>query len=126
LIQLAKLRFLPLDDPRMRSSLQAIQTGLGRDGWLFRYTHEDGFGRPTVAFVICTLWLAEAQALMGQREEARLLLERVCGALSPLGLLAEDYDPFGKRLWGNFPQAYSHAGLINAAFAVSPAWSEVL
>jgi GH15 family glucan-1,4-alpha-glucosidase len=126
LIQLAKLRFLPLDDPRMRSSIQAIQTGLARDGWLFRYAHDDGFGRPTVAFVICTLWLAEAQALMGQRDEARVLLERVRGALSPLGLLAEDYDPFGRRLWGNFPQAYSHAGLINAAFAASPPWSEIL
>jgi GH15 family glucan-1,4-alpha-glucosidase len=126
LIQLTKLRFLPANDPRLRSTIEAIAKGLGRDGWLFRYAHDDGFGQPTVAFVICTLWLAEALALMGRRDEGRVLLERVQTALSPLGLLAEDYDPIGRRLWGNFPQAYSHAGLINAAFATSPSWSEIL
>jgi GH15 family glucan-1,4-alpha-glucosidase len=126
LLQLSKLRFLPPDDPRLLSNLKATTAGLGDDGWLFRYLHEDGFGRPTVAFVICTLWLAEALALVGRRPEARALLERVSGALSPLGLLAEDYDPVGRRLWGNFPQAYSHAGFINAAFAASPTWAEVL
>jgi GH15 family glucan-1,4-alpha-glucosidase len=126
LIQLPKLRFLPATDPRLRSTVKAIATALGRDGWLFRYNHDDGFGRPTVAFVICTLWMVEALALLGQREEARAVMEQARGALSPLGLLAEDYDPVGRRLWGNFPQAYSHAGLINAAFAASPPWSEIL
>lgn len=126
LIQLTKLRFLAPKDPRLASTIEAIANRLGRDGWLFRYAHDDGFGQPTVAFVICTLWLAEALALMGRRDEGRALLERVRTALSPLGLLAEDYDPVGRQLWGNFPQAYSHAGLINAAFATSPPWSEIL
>ncbi|HEY5090098.1 MAG TPA: glycoside hydrolase family 15 protein [Polyangia bacterium] len=126
LIQLTKLRFLAPKDPRLASTIEAIANRLGRDGWLFRYAHDDGFGQPTVAFVICTLWLAEALALMGRRDEGRALLERVRTALSPLGLLAEDYDPVGHQLWGNFPQAYSHAGLINAAFATSPTWSEIL
>jgi GH15 family glucan-1,4-alpha-glucosidase len=63
---------------------------------------------------------------MGRRGEARALLDQVRTAMSPLGLLAEDYDPVERRLWGNFPQADSHAGLINAAFTASPSWWEVL
>jgi GH15 family glucan-1,4-alpha-glucosidase len=126
LIQLVKLRFLSADDPRLYSTVQAIRTALGRNGWLFRYNLNDGFGQPTVAFIICTFWLIEALALLGHRADGHGILEQMRGAFSPLGLLAEDYDPVERRLWGNFPQAYSHAGLINAAFAASPAWWEVL
>ena len=121
-----KLRFLSADDPRLYSTVQAIRTALGRNGWLFRYNLNDGFGQPTVAFIICTFWLIEALALLGHRADGHGILEQMRGAFSPLGLLAEDYDPVDRRLWGNFPQAYSHAGLINAAFAASPAWWEVL
>ena len=126
LLQLARLRFLPDRDTRLQSTIDAIQSGLGRDGWIFRYDINDGFGKPTVAFVICTFWLIEALATVGRRDEARVVLERIRPALSPLGLLAEDYDPVGKRLWGNFPQAYSHAGLIHAAFSALPSWREIL
>jgi GH15 family glucan-1,4-alpha-glucosidase len=126
LLQLVRLRFLPDGDPRLQSTVDAIQRQLGRDGWVFRYDVNDGFGKPTVAFVICTFWLIEALATLGRRGEARTLLDRVRPALSPLGLLAEDYDPVGRRLWGNFPQAYSHAGLINAAFSALPSWREIL
>ena len=126
LLQLPKLRFLPVDDARLVSTVDAIRTGLARDGWVFRYAVNDGFGAPTVAFVICTFWLVEALALLGRRDEARAILDRARPALSPLGLLGEDYDPVNRRLWGNFPQAYSHVGLITAAFAASPEWWEVL
>ena len=104
----------------------AIAGGLGRNGWLFRYHNDDGFGRPEVAFVICTFWLVEALAQLGRTTEARALMEQVRGAMSPLGLVAEDFDPATRRMWGNFPQAYSHVGLIHAAFAASPRWSEIL
>ncbi len=126
LLQMAPLRFLPRDDPRLGSSVDATRTALAQDGWLLRYRTDDGFGVPKVAFVLCTFWLVEALAALERKQEARAVLERACGALSPLGLLSEDYATGDLRMWGNFPQAYSHVGLIHAAFAASPSWSEIL
>jgi GH15 family glucan-1,4-alpha-glucosidase len=126
LLQMASLRFLPRDDARLLGTLEAIARGLDRGGWVQRYRHDDGFGRPDVAFVLCTLWYVEALATVGRMREAELVLQRALGALSPLGLLAEDFDPGAGVQWGNFPQAYSHVGLIHAAFAASPRWSEVV
>jgi GH15 family glucan-1,4-alpha-glucosidase len=126
LLEMVSLRFLPADDPRLSSTVDAIRRGLEEHGWLRRYRLDDGFGRPQVAFVLCTFWLVEALAVLGRAEEARSVLERALAALTPIGLLAEDLDPRTGRLWGNFPQAYSHVGLIHAAFAASPRWSEVL
>jgi len=120
------LRFLPREDPRLASTVDAISRALGRGDWLDRYRHDDGFGTPQVAFVLCTFWLVQALAGLGRHDEARRQLEATFDALSPLGLLSEDYDPKGRRLWGNFPQAYSHVGLIHAAFDASPRWPEVL
>jgi GH15 family glucan-1,4-alpha-glucosidase len=125
LLQMAPLRFLPPVDPRLGSTVDAIATGLGREGWIWRYAADDGLGTPQVAFVLCTFWLVEALAVLGRADEARRVLEHALAALTPLGLLSEDYDLRGER-WGNFPQAYSHVGLIRAAFAASPAWSEIL
>jgi GH15 family glucan-1,4-alpha-glucosidase len=110
----------------MQSTIAAIRRELERGGWLHRYANDDGFGKPTVAFVICTFWLVEALARIGRRAEGAELLERALGALSPTGLLSEDWDPSTRTLWGNHPQAYSHVGLIHAAFAAAPPWSEVL
>ncbi len=126
LLQAAPLRFLPASDARLASTVDAIVKDLGREGWLLRYRTDDGLGVPRVAFVICTFWLIEALAVLGRRDEARAALERVCASLSPLGLLSEDWDPATLRLWGNFPQAYSHVGMIHAAFAASPRWTDVL
>ena len=126
LLQIASLRFLPPDDSRIRATVDAILGGLAQDGWLYRYRNDDGFGRPQVAFVLCTFWLVEALAATGRLSESRQVLERVCKTLSPLGLISEDYDTTSGRLWGNFPQAYSHVGLIHAAFAAAPAWADVL
>jgi len=126
LLQMARLRFLSPGDPRLNSTIDVIHKDLALGGWLHRYSLNDGFGKPTVAFIICTFWLIEALAAVGRRDEARSLFERIQSALSPLGLLAEDYDPAIPRMWGNFPQTYSHVGLIHAAFAASPAWTEVL
>jgi len=126
LLQMARLRFLSAGDPRLSSTIDSIHKGLVRGDWLQRYSLNDGFGEPSVAFVICTFWLIEALATAGRREEARALFERIHTALSPLGLLSEDYDPKEPRMWGNFPQTYSHVGLIHAAFAASPSWTDVL
>src|SRR4029434_7205005 len=118
--QMVRLRFLPPEDPRLGSTLDAIHKDLMRAGWLQRYTLNDGFGTPAVAFIICTFWLIEALATAGRREEARTLFNRIQSALSPLGLLSEDYDPAIPRMWGKFPHTYSHVGLITADFGVSP------
>ncbi len=126
LLQIVGSRLLPRTDPRLVTTIDAIRKELTRDGWLFRYRLDDGFGAPAVAFIICTFWLIEALAHVGCNDEARELLERVVPMLSPLGLLSEDYDAASLRMWGNFPQAYSHVGLIHAAFAASPRWSDVL
>jgi len=126
LLQMVRLRFLPAGEPRLSSTIDAIHKDLAREGWLQRYSLNDGFGKPSVAFVICTFWLIEALAAAGRRSEARAVFDRIHGALSPLGLLSEDFDPMGPRMWGNFPQTYSHVGLIHAAFAASPTWTEVL
>ncbi|MCU1329551.1 MAG: glycoside hydrolase 15-related protein [Bryobacterales bacterium] len=125
LLQMARLRFLPKSDPRLGSTIDAIAKDLGRDGWLLRYSLNDGFGTPTVAFVICTFWLIDALAAVGRREEAQEWFARIHGAISPLGLLSEDYDVGRSRMWGNFPQTYSHVGLIHAAFAAAPQWNDI-
>ena len=126
LLQMAYLRFLPLGDSRIASSIKAIRKGLANGDWLFRYQLDDGFGRPQVAFIICTFWLIEALADSGQTEEAKAVMDRVHSVFSGLGLLSEDYETSNMRMWGNFPQAYSHVGLIHAAFAASPPWADVL
>lgn len=128
LLQAVMLRLLPGQDPRILSTVRAIQQSLRvpPSVWLRRYAVDDGFGVPRSAFVICTFWLIEALALCGQVDEARQAMEQALLALSPLGLLSEDIDAHSGRLWGNFPQAYSHVGLIHAAFAASPRWADLL
>jgi GH15 family glucan-1,4-alpha-glucosidase len=126
LLQMAALRFLPPDDTRLHATIDAIRKNLSERGWLFRYQLDDGFGRPKVAFIICTFWLVEALAAVGRTDEAKRVMQHVHAALSPLGLLSEDYETSSLRMWGNFPQAYSHVGLIRAAFAASPRWTDVL
>jgi GH15 family glucan-1,4-alpha-glucosidase len=126
LLQMAGLRLLPIDDRRLTGTIDAIRQRLSRDGWLFRYRLDDGFGQPTVAFILCTFWLAEALAVVGRHGEAKAVMDHVHSALSPLGLLSEDYETSNLRMWGNFPQAYSHVGLIHAAFAASPKWADIL
>ncbi|MDM7993114.1 MAG: glycoside hydrolase family 15 protein [Candidatus Fermentibacter sp.] len=126
LLQAVSLRLLPADDVRLHKTVDAVQRELSQGGWLMRYRTDDGLGETTVAFVLCTFWLVEALAALGRAAEARALMQKTLAALSPLGLLSEDYAVAEDRLWGNFPQAYSHVGLIHAAFAASPRWSDVL
>ena len=124
LLQLPSLRFLPRDDPRLAKTIEVVRRELTLDGWLKRYNC-DPMGQMEVAFTLCTFWLVEALARVGDKAAARTTLDSALTALSPIGLIAEDYDPAAGRMWGNFPQAYSHVGLIHAAFAAAPPWSDV-
>jgi GH15 family glucan-1,4-alpha-glucosidase len=126
LLQAVTLRLLGEGDPRRNSTIDAVTRHLTRDKWLLRYQVDDGFGVPTVAFIICTFWLIEALATAGRLDEAREVMSHVHAAMSPLGLISEDYETTNLRMWGNFPQAYSHVGLIHAAFAASPKWADTL
>jgi len=119
------LHLLPPEDPRLHATVDAVREDLEHHGWLKRYRTDDGFGVPEVAFTLCTFWLVEALARLGRADEARALMEQLRVVNSPLGLLSEDIDPASGTMWGNFPQAYSHVGLIHAAFAASPRWSEI-
>jgi GH15 family glucan-1,4-alpha-glucosidase len=124
LLQAVTLRLLPPHDPHALPTVQSIREDLDDGGWLKRYRTDDGFGRPDVAFSLCTFWLVEALARLGLDADARAVLDRVKGIQSPLGLLSEDVKPSTGEMWGNFPQAYSHVGLIHAAFAAAPRWGE--
>lgn len=95
-------------------------------GFYFRYLREDDFGIPDSGFLICSFWVVQALARMGEFEESKKVMKLALSSANHLGLLAEHFLPDGKRQLGNFPQAYSHVGLINAAFAVSPPWHQVL
>jgi GH15 family glucan-1,4-alpha-glucosidase len=95
-------------------------------GFFYRYVRDDDFGKPDGAFVICSFWMAQALARLGRMTEAQAILDRVLIASNHVGLFSEHFIPSTKTQCGNFPQAYSHVGLINAAFAVSPPWSDVL
>ncbi len=124
LVQAVTLRLLPPDDPRLNATVDAVREDLDHHGWLKRYRTNDGFGVPEVAFMLCTFWQVEALARLGRTGEARALMDVVLRVNAPLGLLSEDVEPGSGVMWGNFPQAYSHVGLIHAAFAASPRWSE--
>ncbi len=110
--------FLPADDPRVLATLAAVEKELLEDGFVRRYRTEatpDGQSGEEGVFLACSFWLADAYAMAGRREEAAALFERLLGLRNDVGLLSEEYDPTGKRLVGNFPQAFSHVGLIGAA-----------
>lgn len=124
LLQAVTLKLMAHDDPRMHATVEAVRADLEFHGWLKRYRTNDGFGVPTVAFTLCTFWLVEALATLGRTKEAQALMDRVRHIRAPLGLLSEDVDPVTNEMWGNFPQAYSHAGLVHAAFAAAPRWSD--
>ncbi len=99
----------------------------GKDGaFLYRYLRNDDFGTPHSAFVICSFWVAQGLAALGRFEESREMLKKILPAANSLGLYAEHYLAGTNTQLGNFPQAYSHVGLINAAFAASPPWNQVL
>ena len=112
--------FLPADDPRILATIDATVAGLTDErGLVYRYRADDGLQGPEGTFLLCTFWLAQAQAMAGRATEARATFERALTFVNDLGLLAEEVDTNTGELLGNFPQAFSHIGLINAAWAIS-------
>jgi GH15 family glucan-1,4-alpha-glucosidase len=110
--------FLPIEDSRVRGTVAAIERDLVKDGFVARYptrTNVDGLPPGEGTFLACSFWLADCLALMGRQAEARKLFERLLALRNDVGLLSEEYDTGAKRLVGNFPQAFSHIGLVNTA-----------
>ena len=117
--------FLPATDPRMLATIDAIAERLTHEsGLVYRYDTRggvDGLASREGAFMLCTFWLAQALALADQPERARHVFESAIRYVNDLGLLAEEVDPGSGELLGNFPQAFSHIGLVNAAWAIAEA-----
>ncbi len=117
------LGFLPGDDPRAARMVDAIRSQLTlSNGLLRRYDVADDFGVPDAAFTVCSFWLTEALAMVGRRDEACELFDTILGMHNGLGLFAEDILLQDGAQAGNFPQTYSHVGLINTAFRLARPW----
>jgi GH15 family glucan-1,4-alpha-glucosidase len=115
---LATLGVLDARDPRFVSTLKAYERLLTVNGLMLRYRNLDDFGETTSAFSVCCFWHAEALALTGRIDEAMALFERLLGFSNAVGLFSEDIDPTTGALLGNFPQAYTHVGLVHAAMTI--------
>ena len=119
--------FLPADDPRVRGTLEAVRRELLVDGFVQRYRHDDeaedidGLPPGEGAFFLCSFWFVDNLVLLGELDEACEMFDRLLALRNGLGLLSEEYDPKLERLVGNFPQAFSHIGLINTALALEKA-----
>jgi GH15 family glucan-1,4-alpha-glucosidase len=123
LLMLPLVGFVKPDDPRMIATVGAIERELLRDGLVLRYDSdetEDGLPPGEGVFLLCSFWLADNYALAGRAAEACALFERLLALRNDVGLLSEQYDPATKQFLGNFPQAFSHVGLVNTAFNLTP------
>jgi GH15 family glucan-1,4-alpha-glucosidase len=122
LLQIPILGFLPVDDPRVRGTIEAIERNLLVDGFVMRYRSEsvpDGLPEGEGAFLACSFWLVDVYVLQGRWDEARLMFDRLLSLCNDIGLLSEEYDIAQRRLVGNFPQAFSHVALINSALSLA-------
>jgi len=123
LLMMPLIGFLPAKDERVRNTIEAIERELLRDGFVFRYRPEeegvDGLPGREGVFLPCSFWLVDCLYLLGRKKDARELFERLLDVRNDLGLLSEEYDPKSKRQLGNFPQAFSHVALVNAALFLS-------
>ena len=124
LLLLADIGFVEPDDPRYVATVEAVGRELRHGDGVFRYVAPDDFGTPETSFTICTFWYIDALAAIGRMDEARELFERVLARRNRLGLLSEDMAFEDGEGWGNFPQTYSHVGLVIAAMRLSRSWQE--
>jgi GH15 family glucan-1,4-alpha-glucosidase len=121
LLLIPAVGFLPGDDPRFLGTIEAVERDLMRDGFVLRYRTEtgvDGIDEDEHPFLACSFWLAEAYAFAGRLDDAHRMMERLVAISNDLGLLAEEYDPVGKRMVGNYPQAFSHLALARSALTI--------
>jgi GH15 family glucan-1,4-alpha-glucosidase len=124
LLLLHEVGFVDARDPRFIKTVERIGEKLMDQGLLYRYVSEDDFGRPEVAFTVCTFWYIDALAASGKVEEARERFEWLLKKRNHVGLFSEDIDFKTGELWGNFPQTYSMVGLINSAMRLSKSWHD--
>jgi GH15 family glucan-1,4-alpha-glucosidase len=117
LLLLPLMGFLPIDDERIARTISAIEHNLTRDGFVLRSRPQGNTGEG--AFLACSCWLADCQALQGRYDEARRTFEKVLSVSNDLGLLSEEYDVKGRHLAGNFPQALTHVALVRTALRLS-------
>ena len=120
----AELGLLSATDDRFIKSCDTIGRDLMRGGRIMRYTAPDDFGAPETAFLACNFWYADALSQIGRAAEARELFESILASRNAFGLLSEDIHPETRELWGNIPQTYSMAGIINTATRLSSSWEE--
>jgi GH15 family glucan-1,4-alpha-glucosidase len=128
LLQVALTGFLPAEDPRVLATVAQIEQRLLSDGLVLRYDTQstvDGLDPGEGTFLVCSFWLADVYVLLGRQADAHALFERLAGLCNDLGLLAEQYDPRSQRMLGNFPQAFSHLGIINTALNLHRSWCPV-
>jgi GH15 family glucan-1,4-alpha-glucosidase len=123
---MAEVGFLPPQDPRFVSTVQAMEKTLCDGPFMRRYEAEDDFGRPVTTFNVCSFWRVDALARIGRRDEARAAFEALLARRNSVGLLSEDLDPISGELWGNFPQTYSMVGIINGAVRLSAPWDSAV
>ena len=128
LLVLPQTGFIAGDDPKMLGTIEAIEKDLMREGLLLRYRTEtdvDGLPGGEHPFLACSFWLVSAYAAAGRLDDAHALFDRLVGLVNDVGLLSEEYDPRNKRMVGNFPQAFSHLTLVQAAFRLRSATGTV-
>jgi GH15 family glucan-1,4-alpha-glucosidase len=119
LLLLPSVGFLPVDDPRIKGTIAAIERDLIVDGFVMRYDTtktSDGLPPGEGVFLACSFWLVDVYLLQNRRRKAERLFKRLVSLCNDVGLISEQYDPNAKRLVGNFPQAFTHVALINSAF----------
>jgi GH15 family glucan-1,4-alpha-glucosidase len=124
LLMLPLMGFIEGDDPRMLGTLEAIERDLMRDGLLLRYRTQsgvDGLPGDEHPFLACSFWLVSAYTAAGRLDDAQALFDRLIGLRNDVGLLSEEYDAANQRMVGNFPQAFSHLALVQAAFDLAAA-----
>ena len=119
-LQLIMMHYLDPSSARARDHLSALESELKTpEGLFYRYRHSDDFGKPKSTFLICAFWHVEALACVGRLDEAIETFEKLLTYANHLMLFSEDVDESDGSQWGNFPQTYSHVGLINAAFRIA-------
>jgi GH15 family glucan-1,4-alpha-glucosidase len=121
---LPELGLLPPSDERFVRTFAVIGKELKRNGFVMRYVAEDDFGLPETAFLVCQFWYIDALIALDRKEEARELFGDLLARRNAFGLLSEDIHPMTGELWGNLPQTYSMAGIVNTARILSRSWQE--
>ena len=126
LLMIPQVGFLPMDDERIINTIHAVEEDLSDNGFILRYKAEvtdDGLKGSEGTFIMCSFWLVECLAMIGEVQKAQMLFDRLLDIRNDVGLLSEEYDTVHHRMLGNMPQAFSHVGLINAALALQDAGS---